>query len=97
MFPRNPENEALRLPQPVRGAAPPRGPTDAELLGMGALVCVYTFTCAVCMQVYASTVRACARVQRVTAGARVCRCAVAPIFQAEKARCHSIRRPSGVP
>ena len=44
MFPRNPENEARRLPQPARRAAPPRGPTDAELPGKVTLLFVHINT-----------------------------------------------------
>lgn len=70
MFPRNPENEALRLPQPVRGAAPPRVPTDAELLGTCALVCVYFHVCSV----HAGVCKHCVSVCTSAACDCVCTC-----------------------
>lgn len=71
MFPRNPENEAWRLPQPARGAALPQGPTDAELLGVCARVCVYIHMC-VCRGVQALCESVCMHACSKSLGAQVC-------------------------
>lgn len=86
MFPRNPENEAWRLPQPARGAALPQGPTDAELLGVCARVCVYIHMCSVCAGACKHCVRACACMH--AASHWVHRFAIAPVFLIEKAQRH---------
>ena len=86
MFPRNPENEAQRLPQPARRAAPPRGPTDAELPGVCVRVC--TGACRHCVRACACTRAACHCVHRF---------AMAPVFLIEKAQRHCVRRPASVP
>lgn len=95
MFPRNPENKAWCLPQPAKGAAPPRGPTDAELPGVCVRVCMYIHVCSVCTGACRHCVRACACTRTVCD--QVHRFAMAPVFLIEKAQRHCIRRPASVP
>lgn len=71
MFPRNPENEARRLLQPARGAALPQGPTDAELPGVCACVCMTMHMCSVCAGACKHRERVCVHACSVSLAAQV--------------------------